>query len=263
MTGDECPESTDTPGVTPSPVAMARSPVRVFHSRAKIALLVLVAILAIATHVYWLRWAAAPLRARSLPKGFSPTLIWLHSGDGHSLPGQDTLNILVELQHRHGAKILFTVGRPSRVVALGALPCMDEVVRQAVARKGIPPENVIGAPYRRGQLWDAAEWLQEYLKKHRGDRVLFLSETFAGAAAERVFDRAMAPDIRERVAVFEVPDRRFDVRYWWRSRTGVKAIMSGYLFGTHGLVVPRPPDPPEFTVRELLDRFPPRVGGAP
>ncbi|GAB4132081.1 hypothetical protein [Thermopirellula anaerolimosa] len=220
-------------------------------------------LIAALTHGYWLPLASSPLLARPIPQGFAPTVIWIHSGDGHSLPGQDTLNVLAELQHRHSADIVVTVGRRSRVVEIGALPPMDELIRQAAARRGIPADRVVGAPYRVGQLWGAAEWIRDYLKENPQARVLYLCEVFAGAATEHVFDCAFDDDCRGRVAVLEIPDRRFDARQWWRTRAGVKALMNGYLFGMHGLAVPHPPEPPEFAVKQLMDRFPPPKGGAP
>lgn len=222
-----------------------------------------VLILAVGTRGYWLPAAAAPLLARPIPPHFAPRVIWIHSGDGHSLPGQDSLNLLADLQRQHAAEILVTVGRRSRVVEIDALPPMEEIVRRAAARRGIPPDRIVGVPYRGGQLWGAAEWMQSYLTQHPEARVLFLCEAFAGAAAERVLDATLDADCRGRVAVLAVPDRRFDAREWWRTRAGVKALMNGYLFGVHGLVLPHPPDPPQLTVPQLMDRFAPPGGGAP
>lgn len=222
-----------------------------------------VVILAVGTRGYWLPAAAAPLLARPIPPDFGPTVIWIHSGDGHSLPGQDTLNLLANLHRQHAAEIVVTVGRRSRVVEIGALPPMDEIVRRAAARRGIPSDRIVGVPYRGGQLWGAAEWMQSYLTQHPAARVLFLCETFAGAAAERVLDSTLDAGCRGRVAVLGVPDRRFDAKEWWRTRAGVKALMNGYLFGVHGLVLPRPPDPLELAVPQLMDRFAPPDGGAP
>ncbi|MGQ9820244.1 MAG: hypothetical protein ACUVQK_00140 [Thermogutta sp.] len=228
-----------------------------------VAVLGAVLILVVGTRGYWLSAATAPLLARPITPDFAPTVIWIHSVDGHSLPGQDTLNLLADLQRQHTAEIVVTVGRRSRVVEIGALPPMDEIVRRAAARRGIPHDRIVAVPYRGRQLWGAAEWMQSYLTQRPEARVLFLCETFAGAAAERVLDSTLDADCRGRVAVLEVPDRRFDTKEWWRTRAGVKALMTGYLFGVHGLVLPRPPDPPELTVPQLMDRFAPPGGGAP
>ncbi|NMC21053.1 MAG: hypothetical protein GYA33_11620, partial [Thermogutta sp.] len=61
-----------------------------------VALIAAAVVLAVLTHGYWLPAAAAPLLARPIPPGFAPTAIWIHSGDGHSLPGQDMLDLLAD-----------------------------------------------------------------------------------------------------------------------------------------------------------------------
>lgn len=246
-----------------APAVPAKTDLRRRRFIAAAVLTAAVLIFAVGTRGHWLPAAAAPLLARPIPPDFAPTVIWIHSADGHSLPGQDTLNLLADLQRQHAAEIVVTVGRRSRVVEIGALPPMDEIVRRAAARRGIASDRIIGVPYRGGQLWGAAEWMQSYLTQHPAARVLFLCEAFAGAAAERVLDSTLDPDCRGRVAVLGVPDRRFDAREWWRTRAGVKALMNGYLFGVHGLVLPHPPDPPQLTVPQLMDRFAPPDGGAP
>ncbi len=266
MTGDihrhESARSTDAPRREPR-TASEEGGVRL-HRRLAVAVVVATAlILCIITHGYWLPSAAEPLLARPIPPDFAPSAIWLHSGDGHSLPGQDTLNLLANLQHRYSAEILVTVGRRSRVVEIGALPPMDELIRRAASRRGIPADRVVGVPYQGAQLWDAADWIQGYLKRHPQAQVLFLCENFAGASVERVFDSAFDGDCRGRVAVLGVPDRRFDAARWWRTRAGVKALMNGYLFGVHGLLQPHPPDPPELTLEQLMDRFARPDGGVP
>jgi len=258
----ECERSTDATHGEPRP-ASEQSGLSLHRRLVPVVLVATALVLCIVTHGYWLPPAAEPLLARPVPPDFEPTAIWLHSGDGHSLPGQDTLNLLADLQHRYSAEIVVTVGRRSRVVEIGALPPMDELIRRAASRRGIPADRVVGVPYQGAQLWSAADWIQGYLKQHPQARVLFLCETFAGASVEHVFDSAFDADCRGRVAVLGVPDRRFDARQWWRTRAGVKALMNGYLFGVHGLVQPHPPDPPELTVQQLMDRFTPPDGGAP
>lgn len=213
-------------------------------------------------HAAWLPLLADPLLSPSATEGNSGEFVWIRSDDGHSISPEAVHRAVQILQENPGAQILYSEGRPSRLVELGVIPPLVDVVRQAVQEQGISPERVHTFAEGAYELWYEAQKLDEWLQGHPQGQVVFYVEEFAGRSHALVLRSAMSEASYRRVSVVGIPRSQFTRDNWWKSRAGVKGFMVGYLYLFYSWVAPQPLSPPRsVSLEEIARRFPDRTNG--
>lgn len=197
--------------------------------------------LGIAFRSHWLPLLAYPLLPPGVGPGPDAVIIWIRSGDGHSFSPEEAIEEASKILRRNPqSHVIFTEGWPSRLVELGVIPPMVEVLRRALQEEGLSPDRVIKISPEGIGLWYEAQAIDRFLGTQHEARVVFFVEEFAGRSTATVLHAAMSPDAYRRISIVGIPRREFSCDNWWRSRAGVKGLMVGYLYLLYALIDPRP-----------------------
>lgn len=203
-------------------------------------MLALVAALLVWQHPVLLRAFARPLvnAGKSSHPPEAVEYIWLRSDTGVAPAGDGALDAAAALWRANPkAKILLTQSISSRLVELGVLPSYPETVRRELEPRGVPPEAIRLVEAAEGGPALEVRAVLDYLASRMPPEnsknevhVVVFGEQFAASAMQCEIDRALAESTLP-VAIHRrgLRDRRFGAEDWWRSRSGVKACMYGYL----------------------------------
>jgi len=207
-------------------------------------------------HRQWLPVLVYPLLAPSVSPPHAVDVVWIRSSDGHSLPTEDAIpQAAAILLQNPDAVVIFTEGWPSRLVELGVIPPMVEVLRSALKDYGIPPERVIELKPTQIGLWYEAQAVADYLERHPNSHAVFFVEEFGGRSASLVLRSAMGDAIYRRITLVGVPHPLFSEQNWWRCRAGIKGAMVGYLYLFYSVIEPRPVVAPQPLSLDDFDRL--------
>ena len=261
----ESPHVSDTAGQTVAPVGESASthPGRAAccprWRRGSLLAVALLFVIGVIFHRQWLPLLVYPLLAPTNSHPGAADVVWIRSSDGHSLPTEDAISQAAAiLRQNPDAVVIFTEGWPSRLVELGVLPPMVEVLRSALKDYGIPPERVIELKPDQAGLWYEAQAVANYLKRHADTDVVFFVEEFGGRSTSLVLRSAMGDDVYRRVTLVGVPHPLFSAQNWWRCRAGIKGTMVGYLYLIYSLIEPRPVVSPQPLSLDDFDRLIPQ-----
>ncbi len=214
---------------------------------------------------FWLPVVAYPLMAPAPQHENAVTLIWARSSDGKTPSGDGIVERTASLLKTHPhARVIFTQGWSSRLVELGVIPPPYETFRSALAKYQIESERVINLEVNGFEFWNEAKAVDAFLREHPEERVLLLVEEFAGQSHRYVLRRALDVSHRDRVEILGLPDLQYSYHDWWRSRSGVKGVMVGYLFLIHTILQPQPLRPPrKLSLEDFEQSIPEAPGGRP
>ncbi len=128
-----------------------------------------------------------------------------------------------------GRKILLLLPHINRIVEIGAVPSFEQTCRNELIKRGVPSADVW--PIRADALnaWGEAHALSEWLKAHPESTVRIACSPFSSGRLRYVLSKILGPIDSERVGLAILPDPECRVESWWRSRTGVKRFMYGWL----------------------------------
>jgi hypothetical protein len=176
-----------------------------------------------------LRWSARPLIAdESAPDA---QFVWLGGSDS-GVDGEDSCRQAAAWYHESaGRRILLTQPRSGRIVRVGILPSLETAARRELGQgeNAVPAEDIVLLPGDARDAWDHARLIQAWLQDHEQAKVVLYCNRFHGGLLRMVLNNVLGPADAGRVAVHGVDDPRYDETNWWKSRTGVKAWLFGWL----------------------------------
>jgi len=131
---------------------------------------------------------------------------------------------------------------PERIVRMAAEPAFEQMVRDELARRGIPREAVIILPGPARNLWEecrcVAAWMGEQggqrslpapLSKDDKSNVALLCDRFASGNIRLVLGRSAGAGELACVRVVSIANPRYDEDSWWQNRNGVKDFVAAWL----------------------------------
>ena len=109
----------------------------------------------------------------------------------------------------------------------------------------MPAEAIEVIPGQACDAWRKARLMDDWLRTHPGVRVQLMCNRFDSASLRHILSRVLGPERRGQVAVLGLKDRLFDETSWWKSRTGIKAVMFGALCWLYVELRGEAPAPPQ------------------
>lgn len=224
----------------------------------RVALVCFLGLVLVFSRTVWLPLVAYPLLAPAPKHLDEVTQVWVHTEDGQTLSGDGVIQQTADLlKSRPNAGVILTVGWPSRLVEIGVIPPPIEILRKALSAYQIDPDRIIELEVPGFQFWNEARAMDTYLSQHPQERVVFLTEEFAGRSQELILRTVMDPRNRDRVEILGLSDPRYSHHNWWKCRAGVKAVMVGYLYLIHTMLQPHPGEPPKrLSVKDFEEAIP-------
>ncbi len=144
------------------------------------------------------------------------------------------------------AKLLLADKLPPRVVQIGATQSDAERRKQLSRQAGVAEhriEIIVGRSMRAIRpVQSASQWLTD----HPDRRVQILCSEFSTFGLRRMIDRNLAAELSQRISIQPLPDRRYSVKNWWRSRLGQRDVFQAYLGLTRSVLGLYPPEPPAY-----------------
>ncbi len=126
-------------------------------------------------------------------------------------------------------KILLLLPLDSRIVEIGAVPSFEQMCRKELARRRIPPSDVVTIRAASGNVWGEAHAVQDWLREHPDATVVLACSPLGSGRLRYVFDRIIGPVDAARVRLTWLPEPGTGPNAWWRSRDGVKDFMYSWL----------------------------------
>lgn len=108
---------------------------------------------------------------------------------------------------------------------------------QSTASKSLSADRCAIRPVQ-----SASQWLTD----HPDRRVQILCSEFSTFGLRRMIDRNLAAELSQRISIQPLPDRRYSVKNWWRSRLGQRDVFQAYLGLTRSVLGLYPPEPPAY-----------------
>lgn len=165
-----------------------------------------------------------------------------------------------------GRKILIVEPKTLRATQIGAVPTFEQNCRRGLARRGILADRIEVISGRPDSLLAKTAAIVAWTRAHPDHQVQVLWTRFESAILRRYLDRAGDPQTLARISIRAVPSDDYDEANWWRSRSGVRAAMAGFLWASYAWLYPNEVDAPDLTdadehERQWLDRI--QGGGLP
>jgi uncharacterized SAM-binding protein YcdF (DUF218 family) len=105
----------------------------------------------------------------------------------------------------------------------------DEILRQVLVRRGVPPDRIVTLPGASNSTWNDAQALGRFLASlPPATRVAVVTSDYHTRRARWSFRRAV-PEFRNQIRFASAPTDRYDPARWWHCRTGFMAIASEYV----------------------------------
>jgi hypothetical protein len=151
-------------------------------------------------------------------------------GDEFGFDGEDCLDQAATWRRATPAgRILLLEPWPRRIVDIGILPSFEQTARRELGQRGVADDAVVLVRGRAKDEWEEARLLQTWLQERPEASIVVLCSRFQSGQRRYVLDTVLAPADARRVAVRGLADPRYDETNWWKSRSGVKAVMFGWL----------------------------------
>lgn len=166
------------------------------------------AILALAP--IWLPYAGSVLEASDPPRKADAALVL--AGDGYG----DRIRTAAELVRRGFVPKVYVSG-PEGFYGLHE----DELAIAWAVKQGYPASYFIPLRIKGTSTREEAELVLPLLRRERIRNLLIVTSDFHTGRAGRVFRKA-APDMN--ITIVSAPDHLFELRKWWRTREGQKAV---------------------------------------
>jgi hypothetical protein len=126
-------------------------------------------------------------------------------------------------------KILLLMPPDSRLVEIGAVRPFEWMCRGELDKRQIPASDVLAIHAESSGVWGGAHALAGWLTQHPGAKVLVACNSLNSARQHYVFDKVLGPAAAKRVILGMLPDSKYRMGNWWRSRVGVKGFMYCWL----------------------------------
>ena len=185
------------------------------------------------------------------------------SGTEYGPSGDRCYDVAAQLCHERPARHIVVIEPyPSRLVASGILPSFESLSRRELEARGVPASTVTVLTGKARNHWQAAHMLDAWLAERPNASVLLLSGSLGSAHLRHVLDTVLSPRHCNGVRIRGLPDRRHDETNWWRSRSGLQAIivtclLCGYdCWRGEDQTEPTPWNPGQYeqSLRQSLDR---------
>lgn len=139
------------------------------------------------------------------------------------LGGDRCFERAAELFHAGGVtRVLLLEGDNDRLVQLGLVPSRLTVgVRELTARR-VPRSSIVIVP--RGKRQSPLEQLGAWLDSEKHGTVVVLCDGFESRLVRQSFDYELNSQASTSLSVHGLPDRRYSVANWWKSKSGLKAF---------------------------------------
>lgn len=172
-------------------------------------------------------------------------LICLHERE-FEVEGKDGFDLAAKWRREDPARsVVLIVPFPSRAVEVGAMPPFEEIAQRQLTDRGVPKGAILVASGNARNDWEKAGVLQAWLRDHPGRQLILVSSRFHSGSLRYVLDTVLDPGDAARIHLLAVADPSCGEGNWWKSRSGVKAFMFGWLdlsyahlFGAGGDVAP-------------------------
>jgi len=178
-------------------------------------------------HAVILRFFAWPFQASS---SSTPADYFCMHGNELGADGFQTYDATAEWHGKTaGRKILLLLPHASRIVEVGAVRSFEQTCLSELRKRGVPSADVWPIRADALDVWDEARALSEWLKEHPDATVRIGCNPFSSGRLRYVLSKVLGPVDAERVGLATLPDPECRVESWWRSRSGVKEFMYGWL----------------------------------
>jgi hypothetical protein len=175
-------------------------------------------LLLIVVHAPVLRTCGRALLAEAAPQeDYDATLI---------LGGDHRLQRAAELVAAGQVEQIWLIdGRHDYLVTAGILPASAEVLRNRLLELGVADAQIeVLRDPEVDDLPDAVRLLRTHLGPEPDFRLLVICSALSGRHVRFVLDEVLDPQVAARVAILGLPDDRFNVDQWWKSRSGLKEV---------------------------------------
>jgi hypothetical protein len=154
----------------------------------------------------------------------------------------------------YAEEIVLIEDRSSRLAKAGIVPTLETLGRRELAGQDVPEQalTVLTGDYR--TAWDGARRLRAWLDEHPGASATVLCSEFASRGICGIGNQVLGAEAA-RVRWRALPDRRYGVSTWWKSRQGIVQFAGAYIALAHTRVFGEPPaaadhwDPDEYEQR--------------
>ncbi len=177
-------------------------------------------------------------------------VLWIHGGDGR-------FDIAAELYRRGDLSAIWLVQRrPDYLVREGIVPAAHFRAREQLLSAGVPGKAIVLLPGEARRDEDAVKIVGNEFSDQPAVRIVTLCDRFNCRYLRDVVDSMLAPAHSGQVALRGLSDAEFDETNWWRSRRGVKAVLSALTNLAHWhLVGSSSVEPPEWVPDEYERRL--------
>lgn len=192
-------------------------------------LVALAALIAAAGGLWLARWrilaAAGAFLVDADPAG-PCALIFLLNGD------LDTRPAAAAALWKQGLAPRIAIARSesSRAVQMGLVPNVTDLALEILQHEGVPRTAVDEIPFPGGvtSTRDEARALRDWLRSHPAGSILIVTNAIHTRRARWIFARELH-GTGVRLALYAVPDRRFNVSRWWENEHGFLGVYNEYL----------------------------------
>jgi hypothetical protein len=195
-------------------------------SRRAVILLVVLVLLGLA-HPLILRLLARPLLAGGSPAECDYFCIHGSEVGADGFQPYDAAGVWYGA--RAGRTVLLLLPRATRIVEIGALRSFEQASLSELDKRGVPPADVCSIHADARNFWDEAHALDEWLQAHPRARVWLACSPSNSGRLRYVLDKVLRPVESARVGLKLLPNPESRLDVWWRSRSGVKDFMYGWL----------------------------------
>lgn len=163
--------------------------------------------------------------------GWPPNCILVVEGDADADGRhQET----ARLRRENGVdRVILIQFHPEPMVRSGAMLPQHALGRTALTFAGVPDKMIEVIPGDARNTWEGVRQLQPWLKDRPAIRLLVLVDRLRSRHHRYVFDSILEPSVAARVSVYGLKDLGCNEANWWKSRHGVKAVMSAGLELAH------------------------------